>query len=477
MKKILFILLLLNSVSLWAQNNSVYIPEASPDSVMDKITKQLDSLHLKVRDILVHGNKITKEYIIVRELEIQKGEVFTAKKYVNSISNLLNLNLFSKVKITPVPVNDKGISLNIEVEERPYLVPIPGGGVEEGEYFKKLYAALTFKLDNFRGRNETLSLYTRYFYNPEIRFTYKNPWFAGKTHLFTIFNTGWKKHRNQSIRALGIANGENTIKYEHPNFENYITNADIKFGKYLSRYFSVFVDAGYNRVRVSEYAPGRTFNSSGVDSYLNAGLGIGFDTRDYKFFATKGLYINSTFTRFGITNNLINYGRFEFESQSYIPISFNKSFYITIASRLFTSMAIGTVIPIYNDQFLGYSDNYVRGWSGKAFEGEDEITAYNEIRIPIYKPRYIQGSKVPIIKGLPIIRNMNLLHGLFFTIIYDIGTTFDHTDNISKQRFISGAGVGLDAVLPFGLVGRADWVFRLAHPMVGQVGFSLSAKF
>ena len=477
MKKVIFIILILASLKVTAQNNSIYIPEASSDSAIAKLSKQLDSLHLKVRDIIVTGNFTTKEYIVVRELELQKGTEFTAKKYFNSLSNLLNLNLFSKVTITPVPVADNGVTLNIEVEERPYFVPVPGGGVEEGEYFKKLYAALTLRFDNIRGRNETLILFTRFFYNPEIRLTFRDPWFAGKSHLFTLFNTGWKKHRNQSIRALGIANGQNTIKYEVPNFTNYITNIDIIFGKYFGRYFSIFADAGYNHLRVSEYAPGRTFNSSGIDKFLNLGIGAGYDSRDYKYFASKGWYLHTTFTRFGIIDKLINYGRFDFESQTFIPISFSKDYYITIASRLFTSLSVGAIIPVYDHQFLGYSDNYVRGWSGKAYEGDDELTAFNEIRIPIYKPRYTKGSKIFFIQDVPVLRNMNLLNGLFATIIYDIGTTFDHTDRISKQRFLSGAGIGLDAVLPFGLVGRADWVFRLGHPIVGQVGFSLSAKF
>src|SRR5207248_2270913 len=188
---------------------------------------------------------------------------------------------------------------------------------------------------------------------------------------------------------------------------------------------------GTNRIRVSEFAPGRTFSATGIDKFLNLGAGVGFDSRDYRYYASRGLYINTTYTRYGFIDKAINFGKFSFESQTYIPFYFNKKYYITLASRLYTAFAIGADIPIYKHEYLGYSDNYVRGWSGKAYEGEDEITIYNELRIPIYKPRYINGSKVPLIKSLPFLKNLDLLHGLYFAVIYDIGTVFDNADTIS----------------------------------------------
>ena len=460
-----------------SQDNSVPLSSDSTNAMLEKLAHRVDSLNLKIKDIIVTGNKVTKEYIITRELEFKKGDTFNSKKYINSVKNLNNLGIFAKAEIIPIPVSDNELSLNVDVQERPYIIPVPGGGVDEGEYFKKLYLTLNLKWDNFRGRNESLSLFGRVLYNPSIRFTYTNPWYAGKTHLFTGYTIGYSRTRNQSIRALGIPNGENTIPFEYPNFEWFNFSTDITFGKYFSRHFSVFTDAGYNYVRISQSPEGRTFNADGKDRYLNLGLGAAFDFRDVKDFTTKGYYVKGIYTRYGFTDKQINTGRFTLESMSFIPVYFNKDFYITLASRVYTSLGIGANIPLYQHVFLGYSDNYIRGWSGKAYEGEDELVVYNEIRIPVYQPRYINGSKVPIIKGIPVLNKMDLRHGLYLAVIYDVGATFDHTDRISKQRFLSGAGLGVDVILPFGLIGRADWVFRLAKPVVGEIGFSLSSKF
>ena len=85
--------------------------------------------------------------------------------------------------------------------------------------------------------------------------------------------------------------------------------------------------------------------------------------------------------------------------------------------------------------------------------------------------------EIPIVNSIPVVKNLDLRHGLYFTLIYDIGAVWYKDENIYKQRFVSGAGMGINIIAPFGYVLRADWVFRIAKPVVGQIGFNLHAKF
>ena len=165
------------------------------------------------------------------------------------------------------------------------------------------------------------------------------------------------------------------------------------------------------------------------------------------------------------------------KTRALFRISITKNYYLTFATKLFTSLAIGSDIPFYNHEYLGYSEEYIRGWKDKAYEGDDIFTAYNELRIPILTPRYVKGKEMPVVKDIPIIKNLDIRHGLYFTLIYDIGTVWYNDENLKNKRFFSGAGIGLNIIAPFGYVLRADWVFRLGKPTVGQIGFSLSAKF
>ncbi len=478
MKYILLLILLLPFV-IYSQNKTDTYNSDLTDSLQkqfDDNASKIDSMDLKITSIIITGNKTTKDNIILREMSLKKGGKFTLKQYTDDLLNIYNLALFTKVDIIPVPINNNEIALNVDVQERWYILPLPNAGIEEGEW-KKFWLSLNLRWDNFRGRNERLNAGFRAFYNPSIFLSYYVPWIGEKLHLFMGIGGQWQRQRNRSLEAVGRESGTNTIAYNDSNYDNIQYKAELTLGRYFGKNFSVFTNFKFNHLRVTQYAPGRTVSSNGVDRYFILGGGIAWDSRDIYEYATKGLYSRLMYERYGFVDAVINFGRFSFENQSFIPIPFSKKYYITLASKLYTSLAMGAVIPVYNHEYLGYSEDYVRGWKGHAFEGDDVFTIYNELRIPIIKPRYVRGKDMMIVKDIPIIKNLDIRHGLYFTFIYDIGTVWYKDEKISKKRFYSGAGIGLNFIAPFGYVIRADWVFRLGTPTVGHLGFGLTAKF
>jgi outer membrane protein assembly factor BamA len=485
--KIIFFLLVPANICL-SQNDSSKFVRPLNDSLQnliharDSVTLLIyqnpdyaDSLNFIISDIIITGNEITKKEIITREMSLKTGKKFTTDDYEHDLKKIYNTGLFNKVDIIPIPVSQNEIILNVDVQEKWYIFPLPEGGIDEGDW-KKLWVGMNLRWGNFRGRNETVSLYFRLFYNPAVRLSYSIPWIGEKAHLYTNLSIGYYKFRNQSLTAIGKTNN-GTISYSDVNYDNYKLNTLWTIGKYITDRISVFTDAGFDYLRVSEYKEGRTVSPTGKDKYLILGVGIKHDSRDNYEFATKGFYTRASLTRFGFIEKSIDFGRFNFESQSFIPIYFAPKYYITIATRVYTSEAIGAVIPLYHHEFLGYGNNYVRGWSGYAFEGENLLTAFNEIRIPIITPRYIKADGLPIVKTLPVIKKLDLKYGLYFTILYDIGGVWFKKDNLKNVRFRSGTGIGLNVILPFGYVLRADWAFRIAKPTVGELNISLNAKF
>ncbi|MGH2575083.1 MAG: BamA/TamA family outer membrane protein [Ignavibacteria bacterium] len=436
----------------------------------------LDSLNLIVKDLVVSGNEITKDEIILREMTLKKGSKFRLEKYTNDILRIYNLGLFTKVDIIPVPVSGKDIMLNVDVQERWYIFPLPQAGIEDGEWAKK-WVGMNIVWENFRGRNETALLSFKILYNPFIKISYSVPWIGEKIHLFSTISGSYSKTRNKSLAAIGKSSGNETIKEDEKNYDNYQFKSQLTTGKFLSRRFAVFSDLGYDYIRVSEYASGRTLSPTGKDKYLKLGLGFQYDSRNILEFATKGYFLKTSYLRYGFLDELINFGRFDFESQNFIPIHLKKNYFITIASKLYTSLSVGAVIPVYNHEYLGYSEDFVRGWKGIAFEGENVLTLYDEIRIPIIQPQYIKAKNIALVRDMPILKRLDLKYGLFFTIIYDVGTVWNKNDNIFKVKFLNGTGIGLNAILPFGYIFRTEWTFRLGKPTVGQFGISLSAKF
>ncbi len=84
----------------------------------------------KVSKIIVVGNKKTKKKIILNESNFQLGDVITKSKLEEAKRRLLNLLIFSTVK-----VSSKGSVVKIDVKERWTTIPIlkfsSGGGVSE----------------------------------------------------------------------------------------------------------------------------------------------------------------------------------------------------------------------------------------------------------------------------------------------------------------------------------------------------------
>jgi outer membrane protein assembly factor BamA len=487
-KTLLFFSLILLQAALLSQQDSNRIINKTdsinvfpllPDSLVSKVTENpyyIDSLNLIVKDVVVSGNEITKDEIILREMLLKKGKKFTFAKYEHDVQRIYNLGLFTKVDILPIPAGGKDIVLNVDVQERWYILPLPTGGMEDGEW-KKIWVGINSKWENFRGRNETLGLNFRIFYNPSINLSYSVPWIGEKLHLFSSYEIGYSRTRNKSLQAVGKPSGSETISASDYNYDNFRFHTLLRLGKYVTDRLNFYTDFGYDYLRVSVYSRGRTLSTTGKDKYFVMGIGSKYDSRNIIEFATKGYYLNTSYTRYGLIDNVIDFGRFSLESQSFIPVNITPNYFITLASRFYTSLTVGSVIPYYNHSYLGYSEDYVAGWKGVAFEGEDALTFYNEIRIPVFQPRYINAEKIPIVGKLPILKKLDLKHGLFFTVFYDVGAVFDKGTKVTDVKFLSGTGIGLNFILPFGYVVRTEWGFRIAKPIVGQFGLSLSAKF
>ena len=442
----------------------------------EKNALKIDSMNLKVKQVIITGNEKTDNDIILREMTLKPQKKFTLRKYSEDLLSIYNLALFTKVDIIPIPADSKEMFVNVDVQERWFIIPLPIAGIEDGE-MKKIWAGFDIRWDNFRGRNERVNLMFRLFYNPAVSFGYHVPWIGKNLHLFGTFAGSWSRTRNQSVNALGKESGTSTPKFEDENYDNINYRAEVTIGKTFRSKVSFFADIKYNYLRVTKNAPGRTLSPDGKDQYMAVGPGFMFDSRDLKEYATKGDYLKVSYLRYGFIDKEINFGKFTLENQSYIPIPITKSYYLTAASKVYTGIAMGSVIPFYNHEYLGYSEDYVRGWKGRAYEGDNVFTIYNELRIPILKPRYIRAKDIMVVKDLPIIKNLDLRHGLYLTIIYDIGTVWFKNERIFDKRFISGAGIGINIIAPFGYVLRADWVARFDKPVIGQIGLSLYAKF
>ena len=73
-----------------------------------------------IENIIIKGNEKTKDHVILREIPLEPGDVFSKAKVMNGLRNLYNLQFFSAVNPeTPPGSTDALMDLVINVEEQP----------------------------------------------------------------------------------------------------------------------------------------------------------------------------------------------------------------------------------------------------------------------------------------------------------------------------------------------------------------------
>ncbi|MDZ7741955.1 MAG: POTRA domain-containing protein [Bacteroidota bacterium] len=138
-------------------NTSDSIPDASLDQsfIINKIT--------------LHGNKVTKNFIIYREMEFGAGDSIRGNELNTKLrktrENLLNTSLFNfvTIRLDTVDINHYvKLDVNIELVERWYIWPFPIFEFADRNFnawlktkdFSKVNYGGYLVWDNFRGRKE-----------------------------------------------------------------------------------------------------------------------------------------------------------------------------------------------------------------------------------------------------------------------------------------------------------------------------------
>jgi len=74
----------------------------------------------RVHDIVLSGTEHTKDYVILRKLDIEPGRVLTRADYLVSYQNLMSLGYFGSVDIAPEWV-DEGVRVSVTIKEKSRL--------------------------------------------------------------------------------------------------------------------------------------------------------------------------------------------------------------------------------------------------------------------------------------------------------------------------------------------------------------------
>jgi outer membrane protein assembly factor BamA len=435
-KYFFILLLLLNGISFSQIPDSISVIKLYP---------------FRVDSISIKGNEQTEEFIIRRELTFKIGDTLSPEIVQYNRERIYSLGLFAHVFVYPVEKNSVNI-LEIVVEERWYIYPIPFISIKEND-FKKLSFGIYLKINNFRGRNEEITAVTGFGYDPVFSVSYYNPNIIGEEDLFLKAGFIFSNVNNKSQSAEIIYGDQFSQKF----FRSYFL-----FGKRFFLFHKLYVSTAFNYYETPEYHSGINISGERIDRFPELQFGYEFDSRDLIQFPRNGIFASATHSFKGLGLNSINYNVTRIDFREYRKIIGNLFSKWRFAAR-FTN---GNQIPFYDYSILGI-DERVRGYFTRRTEGNHFYFASTEFFYPIIEELNLNFDFIPIIPE----QLLKFRIALYAQAFGDAGTTQFKHQPLSLNRFISGYGIGLTLlVLPYNILriehaidnfGKTEWIFDL----------------
>jgi outer membrane protein insertion porin family len=386
-----------------------------------------------VRNVTIAGNKVTKEYVIYRELELETGKPFSVQTMEEDMTRLDNLGIFSSVAITPEESAQGEVDLTVTVREMPWLIPYPAIKISDQTGFTIGPAISSL---NLFGRDISLS---------------GRVLFGGATTYQVNLDWPWIAWNHLSLNAFAahIIRDDDVREFNETSDE--ITPW---LGIYLGR--SGRLRAGYSYFHLKSDVDGITLSSDNRDSLHRLGLAAGLDTRDSWVNPHRGWENEvQTFRTMGD-------GEFwttDLNAIRYQPVGKNTIVVSGLASL--QSGELGADVPLYFDYLMGGA-NSIRGYElqalGKELSGKNQLLTTIEYQYLLWDVREI------ILYGFAVTMGLELAAFVDTGVAWNAGNEFN-TDNTR-----TGYGVGLRSLVPsigevrfdVGVSTDGDFVFHFA---------------
>jgi outer membrane protein assembly factor BamA len=448
----------------------------------------LQALNSVIDTVIFQGNKVTRNEVLSREILFKSTDTLTVNKIKQSQSELFNLLLFNKVKISarrfrPNDSIQKSKGLNdylstgqkhadqlnrsytivlVTVYERWYFVPIPIFDLRGTSFtqwirnpgLSNLNFGLMLQDQNFTGHGDLLSASFGLGFDPFVGLSYSTPYVFGSDKYGLGVAAEYRELRNTA---------EGAEAFEAPEYNQ--INRSVAFS--ASQRFSAFDMIGlygqFTSITVEQEIrdryPFSTIAEDGAERFITLSAYYTYQRLDYILFPLSGFFFSAKLSKVGFPGGgqNLDFSRAAFDFRIYEPLSDNFS----VAWRSFSVLSSNQPVPNHQRLFLGFGTK-LRGYTGQIFNGDNLQLNSLELRAPIIRLNTIKLDFIPI-EQLSIIQ-----YGLFMSIFLDAATIWYNPsspgpeDRLSRFDFSNykfGYGAGLVFIGGFQWTSRVDFAF------------------
>lgn len=439
--------------------------------------------YLQIRKIIITGNKITRNSIILRELSFNKGDVVNEAYLIHLIEKdkrkLFNLHLFNTVDITPLELTSNMLDLLIEVDERWYTFPIPifqlsdrnfnewwenyNHDINRVNYGVKLYQY------NVRGRNETLIFTTQFGFQKRFELMYRIPYIDKRQKQGLILEMDYIEansvadstigHKLNFFKSREVMRNTRGIGLTYTYRNNFYVQHRLKYG-----YRITSISDTLRKLNPNYLQNGQTQQRFDALSYE-----VVSDHRDVIAYPLKGYQILLHLQQNGVAlNKDLN------KTEGFLSLSgfmdLKNNYYLANLTFLYASTPNN--IPYYNYGALGYNLLFIRGYEVYVIEGPQFILNKTTLKKRIFHRAWkIENRIIPQFNYFPLSIYLKTYADFGYVNNYRVYEQESINQFLSNQ-FLGGAGAGLDIVTAYDFVMRFEYTFTSKN----QSGFFFHIK-
>jgi len=423
-----------------------------------------------IDNIIISGNKKTKEMIIIHELTFKIGDTINEKEIENSRNNLLNTSLFNFVTINYNKI-DSNFTVNIIVEERWYVWPSLtlnyadrnfSAWLKNGDLSKSNYG---FSIDryNFRGCNEKIKFSVILGYEKQVSISYKNIALNNSKTQFIGANIEYSGQDEIIYKTE-----DNKPKMYKQEYEMIFTQKKITLN-YSNRptlYQLHNFHLNYIRVKVSD-----TITKLNPNYLIFNRNSMNFFTLDYSYSLDRRDLVSYPLTGFLIRVNVSQTLSSEFIKNffSYSSIMPNIYKFMKIRNKIYFSTGLNSKVSFNTNYCYTFSESFgyyynLQGFEYNIVDGQNFVLLKNLLKFVILPTKTTQINFIPIPK-------FNKIHYSIYFNLYSnwgyVSNKFATVDNTYANQFLYSGGAGIDIVTYY------DRVFRFEYSInkFGKSGF------
>ncbi len=411
---------------------------------------------LLINNIVIQGNRITKENILLKEMVFSRGDTIEKQQLISlfnrSRDNLLNLSLFNFVNLETKHYPGNRIDVIVDVQERWYIWPTPI--FEQGERnlsaflkdpeWSKLNYGMWLKWNNFRGRNEILNIKIRLGYREQYVLQYEKPNLGvDENHKIFVSYSLSRQHRvsyaTEENRPVYFRDAEQYTLSRANAFLAYAYRPQLySFHRIRVHFVDDWISDTVAVLNPGLFGPGFTRHR-----YFKIDYVYRYDIRDSKIYPLEGEAYKFKIERYGLgILKEYPYGNLEVEGVMFYHRRLADRFYF--ANVIKGQVSTNKYLPLLMQQkAFGYEVN-LTGYDDFVIDGTDFVISKYFVKYQLIRPNTFT---MPFLDFKQFTKTH---YAVYINLMGDLGYVnskyFNHPSNFMNNELQYSAGLGIDIV-------------------------------